>query len=73
MPPTWRARDVGGMLIPPTPMGTGPLSVRWGAESAQRADRGSARGGIFTQLRAARMRKTLLLLVCVYWILAQER
>ena len=28
---------------------------------------------VFTQLRAARMRKTLLLLVCVYWILAQER
>jgi len=53
--------------------GQGPFPVRWGAESAQRAERGSARGEIFTQLRAARMRKTLLLLVCVYWILAQER
>ena len=57
---------MSGMLIPPTPMGTGPLSVRWEAESAQRADRGGARGGDFTQLRVTQMRKTLLLLVCVY-------
>ena len=35
---------VSGGADPPTPMGTGPLSVRWEAESAQRADRGSTRG-----------------------------
>ena len=32
-----------GEADPPTPMGTGPLSVRWGAEAAQRADRGGTR------------------------------
>ena len=37
---------VSGRLIPPTPMGTGPLLGSVGAESAQRADRGSARGAI---------------------------
>ena len=36
-----------GEADPPTPMGTGPLSVRWGVESAQRADQGSARGAVF--------------------------
>ena len=44
---------------------TGPLSVRRRAEVARRADRGEAHEQ-FTQVRAARMRKTLLLLVCVY-------
>ena len=38
---------VGGVTVretdPPTPMGTGPLSVQRGAEAAQRADRGSTR------------------------------
>ena len=34
---------MSGEADPPTPMGTGPLSVRWEAESAQRADRGSTR------------------------------
>ena len=57
--------SVGGVLIPPTPMGTAPLSVRWEAESAQRADRGEAHEQ-FTQVRAARMRKTLLLLCGLY-------
>ena len=32
-----------GETDPPTPMGTGPLSVRRGAEAVQRADRGSTR------------------------------
>mgnify|MGYP005822105383 CR=1 FL=1 len=64
--PIYRELHYRGVLIPPTPMGIGPISVRWEAESAQRADRGGARGGDFTQLRAAQMRKTLLLLVCVY-------
>ena len=32
-----------GETDPPTPMGTGPLSVRRGAEAAQRADRGGTR------------------------------
>ena len=32
-----------GEADPPTPMGTGPLSVWRGAEAAQRADRGSTR------------------------------
>src|SRR4051812_1545378 len=48
--------------------GRSPFSVRRGAEVAQRADRGDTHTGTrkdFTQLRAARMRNTLLLLV---WI-----
>src|SRR3954465_15398137 len=46
--------------------GRSPFSVRRGAEAAQRADRGDTHTHKdFTQLRAARMRKTLLLLV---WI-----
>src|SRR3954468_10278923 len=48
--------------------GRSPFSVRRGAEVAQRADRGDTHTRThrdFTQLRAARMRKTLLLLV---WI-----
>src|SRR4051812_36937732 len=46
--------------------GRSPFSVRRGAEVEQRADRGDThthKQTIFTQLRAARMRKTLLLLV----------
>src|SRR3954464_9340823 len=48
--------------------GRSPFSVRRGAEVAQRADRGDTHTQTrkdFTQLRAARMRKTLLLPV---WI-----
>src|SRR3954465_1602139 len=46
--------------------GRSPFSVRRGAEAARRADRGDTHTHKdFTQLRAARMRKTLLLLV---WI-----
>src|SRR3954469_20487215 len=48
--------------------GLSPFSVRRGAEVAQRADRGDTHTQTrkdFTQLRATRMRKTLLLLV---WI-----
>src|SRR3954466_12526498 len=48
--------------------GRSPFSVRRGAEVAQRADRGDTHTQThrdFTQHRAARMRKTLLLLV---WI-----
>src|SRR3954468_1955834 len=48
--------------------GRSPFSVRRGAEVAQRADRGDTHTRTrkdFTQLRAARMRKTLLLVV---WI-----
>ena len=48
-----------------TPMGQGPFSVRQGAEGARRADRGEAHEQ-FTQVRAARMRKTLLLLCGLY-------
>ena len=60
----WRAKDVGE-TDPPTPMGTGPLSVRRGRRP--RKERIEAvHASSFTQLRAARMRKTLLLLVCVY-------
>ena len=44
-----------GETDPPTPMGTGPLSVRRGAEAAQRADRGSAHEQ-FTQLRSSQQR-----------------
>src|SRR3954469_4810674 len=53
--------------------GQNPFSVRRGAEAAQRADRGDTHTTIFTQLRAARMRNTLLLLVWLIWVLALER
>src|SRR3954468_9508940 len=53
--------------------GRSPLSVQRGAEAAQRADRGDTHTQRFTQLRAARMRKTLLLLVWLIWVLALER
>ena len=43
-----------------------------GARVARRADRGEAHEQ-FTQVRAARMRKTLLLLCGLYWVLARER
>ena len=44
---------------------TEPLSVRRGAGVARRADRGEAHEQ-FTQVQAARMRKTLLLLCGLY-------
>src|SRR4051812_10385404 len=54
--------------------GRSPLSVRRGAEVAQRADRGDTHThNNFTQLRAAWMRKTLLLLVWLIRVLALER
>src|SRR3954469_10032535 len=56
--------------------GQSPFLVRRGAEVAQRADRGDTHTheqAIFTQLRAARMRKTLLLLVWLIRVLALER
>src|SRR4051812_33127868 len=52
--------------------GPSPFLVRRGAEVARRADRGDAHKG-FTQLRAARMRKTLLLLCGLYCVLVRER
>src|SRR3954469_25956170 len=52
--------------------GPSPFLVRRGAEVARRADRGDAHKG-FTQLRAARMRKTLLLLCGLYCVLARRR
>src|SRR4051812_13798284 len=52
--------------------GPSPFLVRWGAEVARRADRDDAHEG-FTQLRAARMRKTLLLLCGLYCVLSRER
>src|SRR3954464_6057015 len=54
--------------------GRSPFSVRRGAEVAQRADRGDTHThNDFTQLRAAWMRKTLLLLVWLIRVLALER
>src|SRR3954462_14616649 len=52
--------------------GPSPFLVRRGAEVARRADRDDAHKG-FTQLRAARMRKTLLLLCGLYCVLARGR
>src|SRR3954469_10891221 len=69
-PPTWRAKDVGETVLREHLLGRSPFSVRRGAEAAQRADRGDTRTQThkdFTQLRAARMRKTLLLLG-LYWV-----
>src|SRR3954467_6930980 len=64
-PPTWRAKDVGGNRPPRTPMGPEPLfgSAGSGGCTKSRSRRHTHKD--FTQLRAARMRKTLLLLV---WI-----
>ena len=54
-----------GKLSATNTYGTGaPFRYGKGAEGAQRADRGK-HAGSFTQVRAARMRKTLLLLGCV--------
>ena len=50
---------------------TEPLSVQRGAEIARRADRGETHEQ-FTQVRAARMRKTLLLLSGCIEFLARE-
>ena len=49
-----------------------PFGSVGGGERTKSGSRQCTQGD-FTQLRAARMRKTLLLLVCVYWFLAQER
>src|SRR4051812_47839425 len=64
---TYGPRVVGGNRPPRTPMGTKPLIGSVGAEVARRADRGEAHEG-FTQLRVARMRKTLLLLCGLYCV-----
>ena len=53
------------------PAGRVPFGLA-GAEIARRADRGEAHEQ-FTQVRAARMRKTLLLLCGLYRVLARER
>ena len=55
-----------GVLIPPTPMGTGPLFGSVGGGERTKSGSRQCTRGDFTQLRAAWMRKTLLLLVCVY-------
>src|SRR3954471_7046131 len=52
--------------------GPSPFLVWRGAEVARRADRDDAHEG-FTLLRAARMRKTLLLLCGLYCVLARGR
>src|SRR3954470_9227420 len=72
-PPAWRAKDVGGNRPPRTPMGTEPLlgSARSGGCTRSRSRRHTHND--FTQLRAARMRKTLLLLVWLIQVLALER
>ena len=64
-PPTWRAKDVEGNCPPRTPMGPEPLvcAVRGRREHEEQIE-ADARA-VFTQVRAARMRKTLLLLGCV--------
>ena len=63
--PTWRARDVGE-ADPPTPMGTGPLFGSEGGGGCTKSGSRRYMRAVFTQLQAALMRKTLLLLVCVY-------
>ena len=64
----------GAMLIPANTYGDrAPFRFGGGRRAHKERIEAVHAGGIFTQLRAARMRKTLLLLVCVYWILAQER
>ena len=66
------APKMSGKLIHQHLWGLGPF--RFGGGRRLHKERIEAvHAGRFTQLRAARMRKTLLLLVCVYWILAQER
>ena len=49
-PPLPGAPKMSGETDPPTPMGTGPLSVQREAETAQRADRGSTRERFYPAL-----------------------
>src|SRR3954465_14008591 len=63
-----RQRCRGESASPNTYGDRAPFLVRRGAEVARRADRGDAHKG-FTQLRAARMRKTLLLVCGLYCFL----
>src|SRR3954470_18825315 len=64
-PPTGRAKDVGGNRPPRTPMGPEPLFGSTGSGGCTKSRSRRHTHKDFTQLRAARMRKTLLLLV---WI-----
>src|SRR3954464_9935299 len=57
----WRNNVSGEICLHEHLWGPSPFLVRRGGEVARRADRDDAPKG-FTQLRAARMRKTLLLL-----------
>ena len=55
------------MLIPANTYGDrAPFRFGGGRRAHKERIEAVHAGGIFTQLRAARMRKTLLLLVCVY-------
>src|SRR4051812_33125211 len=71
--PTWRAKDVGGNRPPRAPMGTEPLVGSAGGGGCTKSRSRRHTHNDFTQLRAARMRKTLLLLVWLIRVLALER
>ena len=62
----------GAMLIPANTYGDRAPFWFGGGRRAHKERIEAVHAGDFTQLRAAWMRKTLLLLVCVYWIFAQE-
>src|SRR4051812_47253357 len=72
-PPTWRAKDAGGNRPPRTPMGTEPLFGSAGSRGCAKSRSRRHTHNDFTQLRAARMRKTLLLLVWLIRVLSLER
>src|SRR3954469_18124248 len=72
-PPTWRAKDVGGNRPPRSPMGTEPLFGSAGSGGCTKSRSRRRTHNNFTHLRAARMRKTLLLLVWLIRVLALER
>ena len=72
MPPTWRAKDVVGKPGTTNTYGT-VVPSRFGGERRLHGERTEAsHTRDFTQLRAARMRKTLLLLVIVFGFLLER-
>src|SRR3954468_19725989 len=64
---------VGGNRPPRTPMGTEPLLGSAGSGGCAKSRSRRHTHNDFTQLRAALVRKTLLLLVWLIWVLARKR
>src|SRR4051812_25825886 len=73
-PPTWRAKDVGGKSASTSTYGDGaPCRFGGGRRLHKEQIEATHTHNDFTQLRAAWMHKTLLLLVWLIRVLALER